>query len=54
MLFRSNQKKIECYRRDESGSWTEQIYTVGDEVEFPSVNYRGSIEAIYHKVPGLV
>ena len=54
VLIHQNQKKIECYRRDESGSWTEQIYTVGDEVEFPSVNYRGSIEAIYHKVPGLV
>ena len=53
VLIHQNQKKIECYRRDESGSWTQKIYVVGDEVEFWSVNYRGSIEAIYHKVPGL-
>jgi Uma2 family endonuclease len=53
VLIHQNQKKIECYRREESGNWTEKIYRVGDEVEFQSVNYRGSIEAIYQKVPGL-
>jgi hypothetical protein len=47
-------EKIECYRREELGVWTEQMYGVGDEVEFRSVDYRGSIESIYHKVPGLV
>ena len=39
--------KIECYGRNESGHWTEEIYEVGDEVEFFSINYRGS-----SKVPG--
>jgi Uma2 family endonuclease len=54
VLIHQNQRKIECYRREESGIWTEQMYGVGDEVEFRSVNYRGLIEDIYHKVPGLV
>lgn len=53
VLIHQNWKKIECYRREESGVWTEQIYEVGDEVEFRSVNYSGSIDGIYHKVPGL-
>lgn len=53
VLIHQNQKKIECYRRGALGSWTEQIYVAGDEVAFQSVNYRGSIEGIYHKVPGL-
>ncbi len=53
VLIHQNQNKIECYRREESGVWREQIYGVGDEVEFQSVNYRGSIEGIYRKVPGL-
>ncbi len=53
ILIHQDQKKIECYRREESGVWTEQIYGKGDEVEFLSVNYCGSIENIYRKVPGL-
>ncbi|MGB5593767.1 MAG: Uma2 family endonuclease [Crocosphaera sp.] len=53
VLIHQNERKIECYRREESGVWREQIY-VEDEVEFRSVNYRGSIEGIYRKVPGLV
>ncbi len=54
VLIHQNQQKIECYRRDSSGVWTEKIYSVGEEVTFLSVNYRGSIEDIYHKVPGLL
>jgi Uma2 family endonuclease len=53
VLIEQNQKKIECYRREESGAWTEQVYGEGDEVSFLSVNYRCPIEDIYHKVPGL-
>ena len=53
VLIHQNQKKIECYRREESGVWTEQLYGAIAEVEFRSVNYRGSIETLYHKVPGL-
>lgn len=45
--------KIEYYRRDESGYWTKTIYQVGDEVAFSSIDYYGSIETIYRKVPGL-
>jgi Uma2 family endonuclease len=53
VLVHQNQNKIECYRREESNIWTEQKYGIGDEVEFLSVNYRGAIEEIYRKVPGL-
>jgi Uma2 family endonuclease len=53
VLIHQNEMKIECYRRNESGNWTEEIYQVGDEVEFLSINYRGSLETIYRKVPGL-
>ena len=54
VLIHQNQKKIECYRREDSGVWREQIYTEEDEVEFPSINYRGFIEDIYRKVPRLL
>jgi Uma2 family endonuclease len=53
VLVHQDRVKIECYRRGESGSWTGQIYEVGDEVEFASVGFRGAIESIYSKVPGL-
>jgi hypothetical protein len=53
VLVHQNQKRIECYRLGALGVWTEQIYGGGDEVAFQSVNYRGSIEGIYRKVPGL-
>ena len=53
VLVHQNQLKIECYRRDSSGNWTETIYEISDEIEFLSVNYRGDLAAIYHKVPGL-
>ncbi|WP_107667377.1 Uma2 family endonuclease [Cyanothece sp. BG0011] len=53
ILIHQNEMKIEYYYRNQSGNWTEKIYQVGDEVEFFSINYRGSIEAIYRKVPGL-
>ncbi|MEA5532653.1 Uma2 family endonuclease [Crocosphaera sp. XPORK-15E] len=47
ILIHQNQQKIECYRRDELGIWTEQIYSKGDNLEFKSVNYCGKIEDIY-------
>jgi Uma2 family endonuclease len=53
VLIEQSHQKIECYRREESGVWSEHIYGVGDEVEFTSVNYRGSFEDIYRKVPGV-
>lgn len=53
VLIHQNQMKIECYRRGDSGIWTERIYEAGDEVEFPSVGFRGSIDSIYRKVPSL-
>ncbi|MDJ0661842.1 MAG: Uma2 family endonuclease [Crocosphaera sp.] len=52
VLIQQDKIKIECYRRDESGSWTEKIYQAGDEVESFSINYQVSIETIYRKVPG--
>jgi len=54
VLIHQNQMKIECYRRQKSGHWIEQIYGDGDKVEFQSVNYCGAIEDIYRKVPGLI
>ncbi len=53
ILVHQDQLKIECYRRDESGIWTEHVYEIGNEVAFKSVNYLGSLEEIYHKVPRL-
>ena len=53
VLIEQSHQKIECYRREESGVWREYIYSLGDEVEFTSVNYRGSFGDIYRKVPGL-
>ena len=54
ILIHQNQMKIECHRREDSGVWQEQIYEAGDEVEFTSVGFRGSIASTYRKVPGLV
>jgi Uma2 family endonuclease len=53
VLVHQDRVKIECYRRGESGIWTEQSYEAGDEVEFASVGFRGAIDPIYSKVPGL-
>ncbi|GBF80919.1 Uma2 family endonuclease [Aphanothece sacrum] len=53
VLVHQNQQKVECFRRDKSGIWTEKIYEKGDKVEFKSVNYCGEIENIYRKIPGL-
>jgi Uma2 family endonuclease len=53
VLIHQIERKIECYRCQESGEWREQIYGMGEEVAFSSVSYHGSIEGIYHKVPGL-
>ncbi len=53
VLVHQDRQKIECYRRDGSGDWLKKVYNAGDEVEFASVDYRGAIESIYHKVPGL-
>lgn len=53
VLIHQNQMKIECYRRQESGIWTEEIYGEGNKVGFQSLNYCGEIEDIYRKVPGL-
>jgi len=44
-------KSTESFDR---GDKKEQIYEAGDEVEFTSVGFRGSIASIYRKVPGLV
>lgn len=53
ILVHQNQIKIECYHRNESGIWVEEIYHQGDKVKFKSVNYCLEIEEIYRKVPGL-
>jgi Uma2 family endonuclease len=53
VLVHQDRVKIECYRREESGIWRESVYTAGDEVEFLSVGFRGAIDSIYSKVPGL-
>lgn len=53
LLITQSQRKIECYRRESSGFWSEQCYKAEEEVEFRSVNYRCPIDDIYRKVPGL-
>lgn len=53
VLIHQDIMKVECYYRDKLEKWMEKIYQVGDESEFLSINYYGSIETIYPKVPGL-
>ena len=53
ILITQSQQKIECYRRELSGFWSEQAYKAEEVVEFRSVNYRCPMDDIYRKVPGL-
>lgn len=53
VLVGYSQKQIECFRRGEEGIWVSQIYGLGDEVEFKSLDFRCPIDSIYLKVPGI-
>ena len=54
VLVTQSQKQVECFRLNEEGIWVSQIYALGDEVEFKSLDFRCDIDSIYLKVPGLV
>jgi Uma2 family endonuclease len=53
ILIHQDQKKIECYRKNQLSEWETILYQTEDQVYFSSINYYGAIESIYHKVPCL-
>jgi Uma2 family endonuclease len=53
VLVNQSQKQVECFRLNEEGIWVSQIYGLGDEVEFKSLDFRCDIDSIYLKVPGI-
>ena len=54
VLVNQSQKQVECFRLNEEGIWISQIYDLGDEVEFKSLDFRCPIDSIYLKVPGII
>jgi len=53
VLVTQSEIKIECFRLNAEGNWVSQIYRQGDELELTSINFRGPIEQVYQKVPGI-
>jgi Uma2 family endonuclease len=53
VLINQSEMSVECFRISESEGWVSQIYGIGDEVCFNSVDFRCDIAAIYRKVPGI-
>jgi Uma2 family endonuclease len=54
VLVNQSQKQVECFRLNEEEIWVSQVYGLGDEVEFKSLDFRCDIDSIYLKVPGIV
>ena len=54
VLVNQSQKQVECFRLNEEGIWVSQVYGLGDEVEFKSLDFRCPIDSIYLKVPGII
>jgi Uma2 family endonuclease len=50
ILVDSEEIGIEVYRRGNSKVWTYYAYTEGEEIEIPSIEFRGSIALIYDGV----
>ena len=53
VLINQSEMSVECFRFSDSEGWVSQIYGLGDEVYFDSVDFKCDIAAIYHKVPGV-
>ena len=53
VLINQSEMSVECFRISESEGWVSQIYGIGDEVYFASIDFRCNIAAIYRKVPGV-
>jgi Uma2 family endonuclease len=54
VLVNQHKIQVECYRKQNTGEWLVQVYKVGEMVEFICIDFKCSIEKIYHKVLGLV
>jgi Uma2 family endonuclease len=54
VLVSQDQIQVECFRKQASGEWQSQCYQLGDIVEITSMDFKCSIEKIYHKVLGLI
>ncbi len=54
VLVNQSQKQVECFRLNEEGIWISQVYGLGDEVEFKSLDFRCPLDSIYLKVPGII
>jgi Uma2 family endonuclease len=54
VLVNQDQIQVECFRKQAAGEWQSQCYQLGDIVEITSMDFKCSIEKIYHKVLGLI
>lgn len=53
VLINQSEIKVECFRLSESGNWVSQIYEIGEQVYFSSIDFRCDVASVYHKVPGI-
>ena len=53
VLINQSEIKVECFRLSESGNWVSQIYEIGEQVYFSSIDFRCDVASIYRKVPGI-
>lgn len=52
VLINQSQMSVECFRLSDE-SWVSQVYGVGEEVNFDSIDFSCNIATIYRKVPGV-
>lgn len=50
ILIESEEIGVEVYRRGDGKMWNYLAYTEGEEIEIPSIEFRGSIDLIYEGV----
>jgi len=50
ILVSQEQVQVECYRKQAFGEWENCCYSGGEVVEILSIDFKCSIEQIYHKV----
>jgi Uma2 family endonuclease len=49
-LISQERISIDCFRRNSEGLWVLYPYSEGEEIYWRSVDFRGSIEALYEDV----
>ena len=53
VLINQSQISVECFRLSASGKWVSQVYGIGEEVDFVSIDFSCDTAEIYRKVPGV-